>query len=51
MLVNSHVNSRYIAEYAFGLAVTLVSRIAEFDRRMRRGDWSNGDPYWKICSA
>lgn len=47
MLVNSHVNSRYIAEYAFGLAVALVSRIAEFDRRMRRGDWSSGDPYWK----
>lgn len=47
VLVNSHANSRYIAEYAFGLAVTLVSRIAEFDRKMRIGDWDNDDPYWK----
>lgn len=46
-LCNSHANSRYIAEYAFSLAVTLVSRTAEFDRKMRVGDWSLADPYWK----
>lgn len=47
LLVNSHINSLYIAQYAFGLAVTLVGRIAEFDRRMRLGDWANDNPYWK----
>ncbi len=46
-LCNSHVNSRYIAEYAFSLAVTLASRTAEYDRKMRKGDWSLADPYWK----
>ena len=51
LLVNSHVNSRYIAEYAFGLAIALVSRIAEFDRKMRQGDWDIEDPYWKSLFA
>ena len=46
-LFNSHINSRYIAHYAFSLAAALVSRIAEFDRRMRQGDWANDNPYWK----
>lgn len=46
-LYNSHVNSRYIAEYAFGLSAALVNRIAEFDRRMRKGDWCVNDYYWK----
>ena len=44
---NSHANSRAIAQYAFGLAMALVSRIAEFDRKMRQGDWDNDNPYWK----
>ena len=47
LLVNSHANSRYIAEYSFGLAIALVSRIAEFDRKMRLGDWDIEDPYWQ----
>ena len=47
LLINSHVNSRTIAQYAFGLAIALVSRIAEFDRKMRRGDWNNDNPFWK----
>lgn len=46
-LYNSHVNSRYIAEYAFALASTLVFRTAEYDRAMRGGDWLLGDPYWQ----
>ena len=46
-LCNSHVNSDRIAQYAFGLAVSLVSRIAEFDRRMRNGDWCGDYPYWR----
>lgn len=46
-LVNSHINSRYIAEYSFGLAIALVSRIAEFDRKMRLGDWDIENPYWQ----
>lgn len=47
LVVNSHVNSRTIAQYAFGLAIALVSRIAEFDRKMRQGDWDNDNPFWK----
>ena len=47
LLVNSHINSRYIAQYAFGLAVALVSRIAEFDRKLRQGNWETEDPYWR----
>lgn len=46
-LYNSHVNSRYIAEYAFGLCLSLVNRIAEFDKGMRRGDWFTDDCNWK----
>lgn len=46
-LCNSHVNSKYIAEYAFSLAATLVARTAEFDRAMRNGDWRVDDPYWR----
>lgn len=46
-LCNSHVNSEYIAQYAFGLAVALTSRIADFDKKMRNGDWAIDDPYWR----
>ncbi len=46
-LVNSHVNSDLIAQYAVGLAVSLVNRIVNFDRNMRRGNWSLDDPFWK----
>ncbi len=47
LLCNSHVNSDIIAQYAFGLALTLVNRIADFDKKMRKGDWSAENPYWK----
>ena len=47
ILANSHVNSRSIAQYAFSLAVTLVSRTAEFDRKMRLGNWTTDNPYWR----
>lgn len=46
-LSNSHVNSDRIAQYAFGLAMSLVNRVAEFDRRMRGGDWCGEDPCWR----
>lgn len=46
-LFNSHVNAGYIAQYAFALSAALVARVAEFDRRMRQGDWATGDPHWK----
>ena len=47
-LVNSHADSNYIAEYAFGLALTLANRTIEFDKKMRRGEWYDAqDPYWK----
>ena len=29
------------------LAMALVSRIAEFDRKLRLGDWDNENPFWK----
>lgn len=45
-LVNSHVNSDLIAEYAISLAMTLVNRIADFDRNMRQGNWRLDNPYW-----
>lgn len=44
---NSHANSEYIAEYAFALATALPARVVESDRRMRGGDWSKSDPYWR----
>lgn len=46
-LCNSHINSDYIAQYAFGLALAITARIAEFDRKMRGGDWDIQNPYWK----
>ncbi len=45
-LFNSHANSSYIAQYAFALATSLVSRVAEFDRKLRVGNWSLDNPHW-----
>lgn len=47
VLVNSHVNSDYIAEYAFALGMSLAARVTEFDRGMRGGDWKTEDPCWR----
>ena len=47
MMCNSHINSEYIAQYAFSLALAITTRIAEFDRKMRGGDWDIFNPYWK----
>ena len=48
ILVNSHVNADIIAEYAFGLCVSLVNRIAESDKKLRQGIWyDNQNPYWE----
>ena len=47
LLINSHVNSGYIAEYAFALSLALVTRVAQFDKAMRRGDWMTADPHWR----
>ena len=47
-LINSHADSRIIAEYAFGLSVALVNRINEFDLNLRQGIWyDNENMYWK----
>lgn len=47
-LFNSHADSKIIAEYALGLAVSLVTRISEFDRKLRQGIWYDlDDRYWK----
>ena len=47
-LINSHADSRIIAEYAFGLSVCLVNRINEFDLNLRQGVWYDVDNlYWK----
>lgn len=48
VLVNSHVNADIIAEYAFGLCLCLVNRIAECDKNLRQGIWyDNENPYWE----
>ncbi len=48
LLVNSHVDADIIAEYAFGLAISLVNRIAECDKKLRKGIWyDNTNPYWE----
>ena len=48
MLVNSHVDADIIAEYAFGLSISLVNRITECDKKLRKGIWyDNTNPYWE----
>ncbi|MDE5593859.1 MAG: hypothetical protein K2I75_08015 [Clostridiales bacterium] len=47
MLCNSHINSEYIAQYAFALALSITARVTEFDKKMRNGDWDIANPYWK----
>lgn len=48
LLFNSHADCKIIAEYALGLAVSLVTRISEFDRKLRQGIWYDIDNrYWK----
>lgn len=47
-LINSHADARFIAEYAVGLAISLVNRITEFDRKFRDGIWFDTEsPYWR----
>lgn len=40
ILCNSHANSVYIAQYAFTLALAITARVVEFDKNLRKGDWS-----------
>ena len=48
ILINSHADSKIIAEYAFGLSVSLVNRITEFDHCLREGIWyQEENDYWK----
>ncbi|MDD6308493.1 MAG: NAD(P)-dependent oxidoreductase [Clostridia bacterium] len=48
ILVNSHIDAKFIAEYAFGLSISLVNRITECDKKLRKGIWyDNNNPYWK----
>lgn len=47
-LVNSHADANVVAEYAFGLSVSLVNRITECDKKLREGIWyDNVRPYWE----
>ncbi|MBQ3491868.1 MAG: hypothetical protein IJA74_04900 [Oscillospiraceae bacterium] len=47
-LVNSHIDADIIAEYAFGLSISLVNRITECDKKLREGIWyDNSNPYWQ----
>ena len=47
ILVNSHADAKFIAEYAVGLAISLVNRITEFDRKFRDGIWYDSEmPFW-----
>ena len=48
VLVNSHVDAEIIAEYTFGLCISLVNRITECDKKLRKGIWyDNANPYWE----
>ncbi len=48
ILINSHVDADIIAEYAFGLSISLVNRITECDKKLRQGIWyDNKNPYWE----
>ncbi len=48
ILVNSHIDANFVAEYAFGLSISLVNRITECDKKLREGIWyDNSNPYWK----
>lgn len=48
ILINSHVDSGIIAEYAFGMAVSLVNRITEFDHDLRQGVWYHPEnEFWR----
>lgn len=48
VLVNSHVDANIIAEYTLGLSISLVNRITECDKKLRRGIWyDNQNPYWE----
>ncbi len=48
VLVNSHADADIIAEYAFGLSISLVNRITECDKKLRKGIWYDAEnPYWK----
>lgn len=48
ILVNSHADADYIAEYALGLSISLINRITEFDKKLRRGIWHDQkNPYWR----
>lgn len=48
VLINSHADAKYIAEYACGLSISLVNRITEFDKKLRRGIWHDSkNPYWR----
>lgn len=46
ILCNSHANSAYIAQYAFTLALAITARVVEFDKNLRKGDWSV-DQSWR----
>lgn len=48
VLVNTHVDANIIAEYTFGLSISLVNRITECDKKLRHGIWyDNSNPYWE----
>lgn len=48
VLVNSHADANIIAEYAFGLSISLVNRITECDKKLRNGIWyDSSNPYWE----
>ena len=48
VLLNSHADSEIIAEYAFGLSISLVNRINEFDLNLRNGIWyDDKNMYWR----
>ena len=46
-LINSHVDAKYIAEYSISLGMSLLNRITESDKKLRKGIWRDSkNPYW-----
>ncbi|MDF2699962.1 MAG: phosphoglycerate dehydrogenase-like oxidoreductase [Haloplasmataceae bacterium] len=40
-VINSHINSRYVAEKAIALALALLGKIVELDNNLRIGNWKH----------
>jgi lactate dehydrogenase-like 2-hydroxyacid dehydrogenase len=51
-VLNSNANSKFVAERAIGMTLSLLGRISEFDADLREGEWFSwgGDYKWSSIS-